>query len=77
MTDLRRPSIPYNAIGRRFAFDPVAFNAMLAEQRYSTHGLALSAADDLQSRTGTKHATRFQPRYPGDGCPFIVKEDKS
>ena len=36
--------------------------------RYSTHGLALAAAEQLTARTATKHITKFRPER-GD---FVV-----
>jgi len=42
--------------------------------RYSTHGLALAAAEIMTERTGRRHVTAFAPRCLGDWQPFVVRE---
>ena len=43
--------------------------------RYSTAGLAHSAADVETERTGEKYVMNFEPRYLKDPTPFtIIKE---
>lgn len=43
------------------------------QQRYSTAGLAHSAADTLTAETGRPHQMAFRPRDRRDRTPFVVE----
>lgn len=40
--------------------------------RYSTHGLAMSAAERETAATGQRHVTAFRPRDVRDWQPFVT-----
>ena len=42
--------------------------------RYSTAGLAHSAADQMTERAGVRYVMAFEPRYFLDPTPFVVVE---
>lgn len=48
--------------------------ALLKAQRYTSHGLAHSAADDVSAATGEDWHPHFRPRWPRDPEPFVITE---
>jgi hypothetical protein len=45
---------------------------LLKAQRYSSAGLAHSAADTVSEATGEAWVTKFSPQRLGDRTPFVI-----
>lgn len=45
---------------------------LLKAQRYSSAGLAHSAADTVSEATGEAWVMKFSPRRRGDQTPFVI-----
>lgn len=46
---------------------------MMKHQRYSSAGLAGSAADTVSEATGEAWVMKFRPRSRGDRTPFVIE----